>query len=46
MFRPRGFSFRKTVVYTVMLCFPIYNCLLEDEPSGSKHVEVISKLKY
>jgi hypothetical protein len=50
MFRTRGFIFGYTVVYTVMVwssvfymhhqtCIYTYNCLPEDEPSGSKHIE-------
>jgi hypothetical protein len=54
MFRTRGFVFRKTVVYTGLVMHVkhtisyhncIYNRLPENEPSGSKHVEDIKKLK-
>jgi len=55
MFRTGGFVFRKTVVYVGNVWF-VYmhryelscrqkSAFAEDEPSGSKHVEDIKKIK-
>jgi len=50
MFQTQGFIFKKTVVLQFQHVNKLYhtctyNCLPEDEPLGSKHVEDIVKIK-